>query len=578
MFQFIVVFICFLPGSSLFGIEGQTRSYPSFDYESARDHEIEPHRRAVPVNGMRQEEYAGSHQLNLQLTVSPAGDVTHAEDRSDQDDTKFWPQVESEVYRWKFMPFEAGGQPVTATVQEYLELLPPERLPRTHVPAPGITKDSRVTITLLQWTCDGPCPLHSVTLSPDGIVFEGFNVAARGKHTDKIANDALIALAKRLVAADFFSMNDEYRYRGWNDLSSSLSITIDGHTKTVRSYQGTWAGMPSVIGELEDEVDAAARTERWLEAADGLVAALQAEKFNFISYDAQVILEEAAARGQTATVGELLTAGVPLKPLAAPTTENSYGGPFGEIRFLTAASRHPDTLRVLLNLGASKEDQKDKDLALDQAASTGELHAVRALIAYGANPNADLSQLWSTRVGLLSPNGSANGASGKDGAGSVLIDAARSGNPEVIKELLLYGPKLEVRDRKGKTALFAAGESTTSDKDGDRVECVRVLAKAGASVEARDKDGNTLLHKTDLIDVQEEVLRLGADVNARNLKGETPLFTNMNIKSIPLFLRHGADLTIRNNLGETVINAQTGRGPDWDEALRKAIAGIQRPQ
>jgi hypothetical protein len=80
--------------------------------------------------------------------------------------------------------------------------------------------------------------------------------------------------------------------------------------------------MPSVIVELEDEVDAVARTERWIEGGDGLVAALRAEKFRFASYDAQVILYEAAARGQTTTVRELLAAGVPLKPLPAPTTDN----------------------------------------------------------------------------------------------------------------------------------------------------------------------------------------------------------------------------------------------------------------
>jgi Domain of unknown function (DUF6438) len=211
--------------------------------------------------------------------------------------------VEGEVYQWKFTSFKAGGKPVTATVDERVDLRPPERLPTTHVPPPVITKDSKVSITLLQWTCDGLCPLHSVMLSTDGIVFEGFNVAALGRHTDKMDNDAVIALAKRLVAADFYSMEDDYRCRGW-DLSSSLSITIDGHTKRVRDYQGQWVGMPSVIVEVEDEVDAVAHTERWIEAGNGLVAALRAEKFNFASYDAQVILYEAAARGQTTTVRE----------------------------------------------------------------------------------------------------------------------------------------------------------------------------------------------------------------------------------------------------------------------------------
>ena len=576
MFWSTVALLCLLPGSWLLANEGQKLAYPSFDYQVARDHEIKPHRQMMPVDGMGQE-YT-SHQLHVELTVSPTGDVTHAEAIDEDGDTRFWPQLEGEVYRWKFTPFETGGKPVMATVEEHIDLVPPERLPKTHVPPLAITKDSKVTITLLQWTCDGPCPLHSVTVSTDGIVFEGFNVAARGRHTDKIDNDAVIALAKRFAAADFYSMEDDYRYRGWDSLTSSLSITIDGRTKSVRDYQGQWVGMPSVIVELEDEVDAVARTERWIDGEDGLVAALRAEKFDFASYDAQVILYETAARGQTATVRELLAAGVPLKPLPAPTADNPYGGPFGKVRLLTAASWHPNTLRVFLVLGASKEDQEDKDRALDGAASSGKLEAVRALIAYGANPNVDFSKLWSTGSGLFSPGATASLAVGGEGAGSVLIDAARSGNPVVVKEILRYGPNLEARDRKGKTALFAAGESTNSDEDGYPVECVRMLAKAGANVDARDKDGNTLLHKTYLIDVQEELLRLGADVNARNLNGETPIFTNMNIKSIPLFLQHGADLTIRNKQGETVIDARTGRGPGWDEGLRKATAEIEHPQ
>jgi ankyrin repeat protein len=568
MFWSTVALLCLLPGSWLLASEGQKPSYRSFDYETARDHEIKPHRRAIPVDGMSQE-FTGPRQLHLELTVSPTGDVTHAEASGEDGDTRFWPQVEGEVYQWKFTPFKAGGKPVTATVDERVDLFPPERLPKTHVPPPVITKDSKVAITLRQWTCDGPCPLHSVTVSTDGIVFEGFNVAALGRHTDKIDNDAVIALAKRLVAADFYSMEDDYRCRGW-DLSSSLSITIDGHTKRVRDYQGKWVGMPSVIVELEDEVDAVARTERWIEGGNGLVAALRAEKFDFASYYAQVILYETAARGQTTTVRELLAAGVPLKPLPVPTTDNPYGGPFGKIRLLTAASAHPDTLRVFLDSGASKEDQEDKDRALDGAAFAGKLEAVRALIAYGANPNVDLSKLWSTGLFSLGATASVGG--------SVLMDAARSGNPEVVKEILRYGPNLEAREQNGKTALFVAGESTRSDEDGERVECVRMLAKAGASVDAPDKDGNTLLHKTYLIDVQEELLRLGAEVNARNHDGETPIFTTMNIKSIPLFLQHGADLTIRNNRGETVMEARTGRGPVWDEALRKATAEIKHPQ
>ncbi|PYV79990.1 MAG: hypothetical protein DMG93_19970 [Acidobacteria bacterium] len=76
---------------------------------------------------------------------------------------------------------------------------------------------------------------------------------------------------------------------------------------------------------------------------------------------------------------------------------------------------------------------------------------------------------------------------GDQGAGSVLIYAAGSGNPEIVKEILRYHPNLEAKDREGKTAIFAAADYRNSDKEGACVECVRLLAQAGASVNARDK-------------------------------------------------------------------------------------------
>ena len=238
--------------------------------------------------------------------------------------------------------------------------------------------------------------------------------------------------------------------------------------------------------------------------------------------------------------------------------------PFEVVGWLNAASSHPETLQILIDAAASKDDQSDKDLALVGAARSGSVEAARALIAYGANPNADLSEL------IVTESGGGMTIEGK-GAGSVLIYAAESGNPEMVREILRHRPKLEMRDRKGKTAVFAAGDYRYRDEDGARVECVRLLAKAGADVNARDNDGNTPLHETFLTDVEEELLTLGADVNARNNDGETPIFTTVDDKAIPLFIEHGADLTIRNNKGETVMTAAKRHGPLREEALRRAV-------
>jgi ankyrin repeat protein len=300
-----------------------------------------------------------------------------------------------------------------------------------------------------------------------------------------------------------------------------------------------------------------------------LVEALQAETFNFKSFEAQVMLKEAASRGTTATVRDLLEAGVPLVPIPAPKPRGQHEGvPFEAVGWLNAASGHSETLQTLIDAGASNNDQGDKDLALVGAARSGNVEAVRALVAYGANPNADFSKLTVTES-------SGGMTMGEQGAGNLLIYAAESGNPDMLREILRYSPKLEARDREGKTAVFAA-ESRYQDKDGARAECVRLLAQAGANVNARDNDGNTPLHETYLTEVEEELLKLGADVNARNKEGETPIFTTVDDSAIPLFVEHGADLTIRNNKGQTVVDAAKSKGPERQETLRKAIENLSQ--
>jgi ankyrin repeat protein len=439
------------------------------------------------------------------------------------------------------------------------------------MPAPPVGPDSNVNIMLSRSGCYGTCPSYQVSVSTEGIVFEGGAfVVAVGRHTDTVDPRAVRELAKRFVADDFYSMRDKYEAGVTDCPTYILSISIDDHTKQVLDYVGSWVGMPQVISELENDVDALAHTERWIEARGGLVPALKAEGFDFKSYPAQVILKEAASRGESETIRQLLAAGVPLEPLPTPKPKNEYEGIlFENVGWLNAASSHSDALKTLIQAGASKHDQSDKDLALAGAANSGSLDAVRVLIAYGANPNADLTKLMFTEsAGGMTMQG--------PGAGSILIYAASSGDPDVVRDILSYHPKLEARGSKGETAMFAAVDWRGSDKEGARVECVRLLAQAGANVNARDSDGNTPLHETFLTDVEEELLKLGADVNARNKDGETPIFTTVDDDAIPLFIAHGADLTIRNKKGQTVFEAAKERGPQRQAALKKATQNLQQ--
>lgn len=256
------VALALLFSNTLLGASDEKRpSYPSYDYDVARAHEIKPHRRRIPMEGVR----SGFNQLHLVLIVSPTGDVLDAQVGGNGDILKFWPQLKGEVSQWKFTPFEKHGRAVQAEVEEYIDLVPPVRLPENHAAAPILRPDSKVTITLERSGCYGTCPSYTVTLSTDGIVFEGREfVAAPGRHTDTVDADEVRKLAKKFVGADFYSMDASYTASVTDNPGYSLSITIDGSTKKVDDYVGSWVGMPAVITELENDVDSMARTDRWI--------------------------------------------------------------------------------------------------------------------------------------------------------------------------------------------------------------------------------------------------------------------------------------------------------------------------
>jgi len=553
--------LCFC--SSSVALEDKATTKASITYEEARQHEIKPHRREIPLEGVDE----GFNQLHLTLIVSPNGEVIDARADGDKNLLKLWPQVESEVRSWKFTPFEESGKAGTVEVEEYLDLRPPEVFPKTHIKPPAIKADSDISITLARTGCYGTCPSYKAVIGNAGIEFNGGRyVVAAGKHTASVDRSALRELAKKFIKADFYSMKEEYR-AGVTDCPTYLvAIRIDGREKKIEDYVGSWVGMPQIITELEDDVDELAETGRWIRGEDGLVAALQAEKYDFKTFAAQAMLKAVSEKGDVETVRDLLEGGVPLKPFPAPKAKSEYErAPYDRVGWLNAASRHPEVLQILIDSGASKEDQSDKDLALVSAAQAGNVKAAQLLLAYGADPNADLSK------DVMTESHAGMGWS-HQGAGSLLYFAAESGNPEMVKLFLSFHPNVNQPGKEGKTALFAAGESRGVENEEDRAECVRLLVASGANIDAQDKDGNTPLHGTYLTAVEKELLKLGADVNARNKDGETPIFTNVDDDLVPLLEEHAADLSIRNNKGQSVLEAAEQHGPRRVELVKAAIA------
>jgi hypothetical protein len=261
MIRTIVALACVLSSISLSASDEKPPLSHGYSDSTVHDHEIKPHRHKVPLDGVD----AGFHQIQLSLIISSKGDVEDAKAVAGGDALKFWPQLQSEVRGWKFIPFEDQGKPVTAEVVEYIDIVPPERLPKNHVTPPTLRPNSKVTITLQRTGCFGNCPSYKVAVSTDGIVFEGEGfVKVPGRHTDPVHPDEVRKLAKAFVAADFYSMDSSYVASVTDLPTYVLAISIDGHEKQVKDYVGSWVGMPADITELEDDVDAFARTDRWI--------------------------------------------------------------------------------------------------------------------------------------------------------------------------------------------------------------------------------------------------------------------------------------------------------------------------
>ncbi|HNX24053.1 MAG TPA: ankyrin repeat domain-containing protein [Spirochaetota bacterium] len=124
-----------------------------------------------------------------------------------------------------------------------------------------------------------------------------------------------------------------------------------------------------------------------------------------------------------------------------------------------------------------------------------------------------------------------------------LISAAKSGNVQVIQELLSQGLSADTSDSSGRTLLLLAGAN-------GRYAAAEFLINKGASVKASDSRGNTLLHilaassKKDAVSLMEKALNRGADINALNFSspGQTPAeiaVSRGNIPALELLMARG---------------------------------------
>jgi ankyrin repeat protein len=143
----------------------------------------------------------------------------------------------------------------------------------------------------------------------------------------------------------------------------------------------------------------------------------------------------------------------------------------------------------------------------------------------------------------------------RDKKTTALHYAAANGYTELIQPLLDLGFDIEAKDNCERTPLMLASSCYS------KPESVLLLLKAGANVDARNKNDSTALHyaaingKADAISF---LIDYKANIKARNAGGDTPLHNARTPAAIAL-LYYGADIEAKNNLLETPIHCAS----DW---------------
>jgi ankyrin repeat protein len=143
-----------------------------------------------------------------------------------------------------------------------------------------------------------------------------------------------------------------------------------------------------------------------------------------------------------------------------------------------------------------------------------------------------------------------------DGA-TLLIVAAKTGKPAMMKTLLAAHPKVNARNGRGETALMLAAF-------GGHLEAVQLLLANGAEVNP-PPGWTPLIYSAaaNSMEVGRLLLKSGAQVNARSASGTTALMMAAregHLSMVLLLMEHGADLGIRNEDGATALKVARDRG------------------
>lgn len=442
--------------------------------------------------GFREQDYVG-----LKVIVDAQGNVESA--HAVNGPREFFRQAEALEAKRNFKPFQKGGAPVRASFEDTVSILPPEQWTEPRVPFPDVRDWNTLRMTLDRENCQGPCFLYSVEVDGNGEVqFNGsMGMLTPGHHRSRISQQAVHELLASFRRADYFSLKDVYFYPITDAQRFTTSIKVDGQRKSVTDYVGLRAGLPEVVKELEEAFDKISGTEKWVKGNDFTLPSLLAERWNF-----RADTEE----NRTLFVNTM-----------------AYG-PKQLTDFCLALPALPGTL-----LSSS----------LEGAVQGGRVLLVRRLIEKGADPRTSPNSIYKR---------------------ALLIQAVGSGKAEMVQEILKFHPDVNAVDSTGETALRLL--LNMSFRSSDTQAILALLIATGADVNAIGPNGTTPIfqacyHGAEIVRL---LAKAGANLNARNWKDETPLMSCSDQGSLKAMIDAGADLTFRNRDGLTAAELARKEG------------------
>jgi hypothetical protein len=341
-----------------------------------------------------------------------------------------------------------------------------------------------------------------------------------------------------------------------------LKLKLGGEAKVVEDYVGAWVGMPATVTELEDAVDQAADSARWVSSSPGTLAAMQEAGIALGSADSTQILRKSVSAGDLVTARSLLSADTPVSPTANTSNKGAKAYfaeyPSATLPELAVESRNDrnrvEMLKTVLNSPAVRADQAGKQRALARAVEAGHLDLALTLIKEGADPRARFTGEYTDQ----------------EQNESYLSLAAASGVWGMIDDALSRPHDIHAVDSNGRTALVNLVYNAPQKED--IFPLVDRLLAAGA--------GHSDLDRI-LVDICQAnwipgLVARGGNVNARDSKGNTPLFQSCSLEGVQAMLDAGADPTLRNSEGKTAIEAtyppENGKEDSRASLIRRYIA------